>query len=127
MLTVRELPAEEWDRVRHIPPFTEGLPSPDNWRILTVEDNGEIVGCCSLFDAAHWDGFWIAPDHQGKAGVFRALVGKGVEVLNTAGVLGVHTTVPDLRPDLQALVERFGFKAAPGKLYLLFVPDAKEL
>ena len=124
-LTARVLPPEEWDRVRHIPPFDQGLPQPDNWRILTVEEDGQIVGCCSLYDSVHWDGFWIDDKHQGKSGVFRAMVAEGLTVLKEAGVLGVHTTVPDARPDLQDLVQRFGYMEAPGKLYLLYVPDAK--
>jgi hypothetical protein len=127
MLTARVLPPEEWDRIRHIPPYDQGLPSPDHWRILTVFEGDEIVGCCALFDTVHWDGFWIAPEHQGKAGVFRALVSQGVAELTAAGVQMVHTTVPDSRPDLQALIERFGFHVAPGKLYLLYVPDASTL
>jgi hypothetical protein len=124
-ITARVLPPEEWDRVQHIPPFDQGLPDPAHWRILVVEQDGQIVGCCSLFDTVHWDGWWIAPEHQGKAGVFRSLVAEGLAQLTAANILGVHTTVPDTRPDLQDLIERFGFVSAPGKLYLLFVPDAK--
>ena len=124
-LTTRVLPPEEWHRVQHIPPFTEGLPDPTHWRIVTVESDGEIVGCCSLFDSVHWDGFWISPDHQGKAGVFREIIREGIGQLREAGVVGVHTTVPDIRPDLQDLIQRYGFVEAPGKLYLLHVPDAK--
>lgn len=125
MLTARVLPPAEWDRVRHIPPFDKGLPNPDHWRIIVAEVGGEIVGCCSLFDTVHWDGWWIDPAHQGKAGAFRALLAEGLDQLTAAGVEGVHTTVPDSRPDLQDLVARYGFTPAPGKLYLLYVPAAK--
>lgn len=124
-LTTRVLPPEEWAKIQHIPPFDQGLPNPDHWRILVVEEDGVIVGTCSLFDTVHWDGWWIAPDHQGKAGAFRALVAAGLQELTAAAVAGVHTTVPDVRPDLQALITRYGFTEAPGKLYLLYVPDAQ--
>ena len=110
------LPPEEWRRVLHLEPFaSNGLPDPEHWRILIVEDdNGAIVGCSSLYDTVHWDGFWVDPEHQGKAAVFRAMVSEGIKTLKDAGVIGVHTTVPDSRPDLQALIERFGYVAAPG-------------
>lgn len=124
-LSARILPPEEWSRITHIAPFDQGLPNPDHWRIIAVEFDGEIVGCCSLFDTVHWDGWWIDPAHQGKAGVFRELIRFGLEQLNAAGVEGVHTTVPNIRPDLQDLVKHFGFQEAPGKLYLLYVPGAR--
>ena len=126
-MTVRELPLDEWEKLRAFPPFdTGGLPSPEYFRVLVVEVDGRIIGLCGLSNQVHWDPWYVDPTHQGKAGVFRTLVGKGLEVLREFGVHGVHTTVPDTRPDLQQLVEKFGYVAAPGRLYLLHVPDVKE-
>lgn len=124
-LTFRVLPPEEWPRLQDRFPYNQGLPDPEHWRIIVAEQDGQIVGRCAIFDTVHWDDWDIAPDHQGKAAVFRGLVREGLQVLHEAGILGVHTTVPDSRPDLQHLVEHFGYQVAPGKLYLLYVPDAK--
>jgi len=125
MLTTRELPATEWHKLTTIPPFDQGLPDPAHWRILGVEEDGEIVGICGASDQVHWDPWWIAPDHQGKVGVFRQLVEAGIQMFQTSAVAGVHLTVPNDRPDLQELVERFGFVEAPGKLYLFEIPKER--
>jgi len=118
MLTRRVLPPEEWDKVAGIPPFnTGGLPNPEYWRIVVVERDGQIVACCSLFDTVHWDMFWVAAESQGAAGVFRELLLGGAEVMLTYGIRQVHTTVPDGRPELVAMLDRFGFERAPGALY----------
>lgn len=125
-LTSRLLPPEEWDKVAHVPPFsTVGIPDPDHWRVLVVEDaEGKVVAVSHLYDMVHWDSFWIDPAHQGKAAAFRAMVTSGLETLGTLGIQVVHTTVPNDRPDLQQLVLDFGYQQAPGQLYLLYVPDA---
>ena len=128
MIEGRVLEQFEWDRVKDRPPYDQtGLPAKDgHWEIIIVEDRtGEILASCAIFDTVHWDSWWIDPAHQGKAGAFRALVAQGLDELNARQIVGVHTTVPDTRPDLQELVERFGFMPAPGKLFLLHVPDAK--
>jgi hypothetical protein len=123
-MKARVLPPEEWHRIQAIPPFDQGLalPDPDHWRILVVEDEaGEIVGTCSLFDTVHWDAWWIDGEHRGKAAVFRLLMDAGLRELREADIGSVHATIHNLRPDLQAIVERFGFISAPGKLYILLV------
>lgn len=126
MLTARLLPAAEWDRLAVREPFaSHGLPDPDHWLIPVVELDGTIVASCALFDTVHWDGFAVDPAAQRHPGVFRALLDLAVATLRDRGVGGVHITVPDDRPDLQAMVEHFGFVPAPGKLYALAVPPAE--
>ncbi len=115
---VRALPPEEWDKIRHIPPFdTQGLPNPELWRPLVVEIDGQVVGCCSIFDTIHWDCWWVDPAHPARAGVFWSLIQAGRAELKSIGVGVAHVVIPDNRPDLAALVERFGFQKAPGTLY----------
>lgn len=121
-MITRELPPTEWPRLSQIPPFDQGLPDPEHWRILCCEDAGEILGVCGASDQVHWDPWWVHPDHQGKTSVFKQLLEAGLQMFSASDIYGVHVTVPDDRPELQALVERFGFIEAPGKLYLLAVP-----
>jgi hypothetical protein len=125
--TVRQLPAEEWARLLDLEPFASGgLPDPEHWRIIVAEVDGRIVGFCGLFNTVHWDPWWIDQAYQKHPAVFGGLLRAGLGVLTEFGVQTVHTTVPDIRPDLQALVEHFGFIEAPGKLYVLYVPDAVD-
>ena len=118
----------EWEKLRDFPPFnTGGLPlSDEHFKILVAEEDGRIIGLCGLSTQIHWDPWYIDSEHQGKAGVFRALVASGLDLLRSVGAAGVHTTVPDDRQDLSELVVKFGFIPAPGRLFLLHVPDVKE-
>jgi hypothetical protein len=104
--------------VAHLEPFASGgLPNPAYWRIVVVERDGQVVAMCSLFDAVHWDMFWVAGPDQGNPAVFRELITGGVQVMVDHDIQQVHTTVPTGRPDLEAMLERFGFTRAPGALY----------
>jgi hypothetical protein len=115
---VRVLPPEEWDKIRHIPPYDRGVPTPEHWQPLVVEDaDGAILGCCSIFDAVHWDCWWVDPTHPAKAGVFWSLISAGLQDLRDLGIGIAHVVIPEDRPDLAALVERFGFEKAKGALY----------
>jgi hypothetical protein len=122
MLTARILPHEEWHKVADRPPFNDGgLPDAAHWIIIVVEEDGEIVASCSLFDTVHWDGFHVNETHRGNPGVFRQLLEQSLTVLQAHGVPGVHLTIPNYQPALELMVERFGFVPAPGKLYIYSV------
>lgn len=117
-VTGRVLPVEEWYRVAQLEPFASGgLPDPEHWRIVVVERDGEIVAMCSLFDTVHWDMFHVADADRGNPVVFKELLESGVGVMDGFAIDQVHTTIPLGRPDLAAMLERFGFKPAPGELY----------
>lgn len=118
MVKQRVLPPDEWARVAEIEPFASGgLPDPEHWRIVVVERDDVIVAVCSLFDTVHWDLFWVADADRGNPVVFKELLEGGVGVMDDFAIAQVHTTIPLGRPDLAAMLERFGFKPAPGELY----------
>lgn len=131
MITSRLLPKTEWPRVAAFAPFNQtGLPVgeiAEHWEILVVEDDGVIVACCSLSDQVHWDGFSVVEGYRRNPTVFRALLEESLRALVDAGVPGAHLTIPDGHPELTAMVERFGFVPAPGRLYLLAVPPRVEV
>jgi hypothetical protein len=117
-LTRRVLPPEEFEKLRAIPPYdTGGLPNPTYWRIVVVERDGGIVATCALFDTVHWDCFWVEEADQGNPTVFKDLLEQSIEVMQQYGIAQVHTTIPADRPDLAAMLIRFGFHRAPGDLY----------
>lgn len=116
--TVRVLPPEEWDRLAAYEPFkSNGLPTIDHWRVIIVEDDGKIVGFCCLFNAVHWEPWWIAPLYRGKPGILRQLIEQSEAILTEAHVQTAFVTVGDDLPENQDLVEHFGFERAPGALY----------
>lgn len=125
-MRTRVLPVEEWPRLMEVEPFqTYGLPNPQHWIVIVVEDDeGRIVAHTDLSDAVHWD-FHVTPEWRGNAGVFRALLEHGQEALQANAVAGAHTTIAD--PIVQAMAERFGFIPAPGKLYLYPVPSSSGI
>lgn len=118
MITTRLLPASEWQRLAEFEPFASGgLPAPDLWRIVVAEDDGRIVGFCGLFETVHWDPWYVDPAYRGNPVVFKDLIEGGVQVMIEHDINLVHTTVPDGRPDIEAMLLRFGFEQAPGKLF----------
>ena len=126
MITTRLLPPDEWDRLAALPPFCDsGLPNPAHWRVIVAEDTtGDIVGHCCLFDAVHWEGWHVAPEARGNPALIRGLIREGVEVLRDADVGGVFAMIDaDQIGATRAMIERFGFTAAPGDLYLAAVDD----
>lgn len=124
MATARLLPPDEWEKLNEVPPFdAAGLPDKEHWLIVVVEEGDRIVASCALFDTVHWDGFYIHPDYRQHPVVFRSLLSLSLSTLQDHGVTGTHITVPDDRPDLKEMVERFGFVQAPGTLYLFRVPQ----
>jgi hypothetical protein len=126
-MRARILPEAEWARVADRPPFDQvGLPDPAHWLIPVVEIEGRIVASCAIFDTVHWDAFAIDADCQRHPAIFRCLLDLSVATLQESGVPGAHITVPLDRPDLQAMVERFGFVPAPGRLYIYAVPPRKS-
>jgi hypothetical protein len=130
-LEVRILPFEEWPRAKAIEPFaSRGLPEdPDSWMILVVERDGAIVGSCSLFTPMHWDCWYISPEEPGasRGVVLRQLLATALEILTQLKIGQVYTGVERTGPaNAASLLKRFGFKPAPGRLFVLDVADAAE-
>jgi len=122
-IVARLLPEGEWEKLATRAPFdVAGLPDPEHWLIPVVEKDGVIVASCGILDTVHWDGFCVDDDVQKNPAVFRALLDLSIVTLQERGIPGVHLTVPNDRPDLQAMVEQYGFVPSEGKLYILQVP-----
>lgn len=80
-MTTRFLPVEEWPRLAGtlLETVWPGL-DPASTRIIVVEEDGQILGCVTLFQAWHLDGAWIHPDYRRRVGVMRRLL-KGLTEL----------------------------------------------
>jgi len=118
----RALPPEDWDKLAGYDPFsTTGLPNPDHWRIIVAEDDaGQILGFCALFDAVHWEPWYVTPEARRNPAVIRGLVREGLALLRSQSVSGAFAVVANDQPELHRLmVERFGFVPAPGTLFAI--------
>lgn len=122
--TTRVLPPEEYDRLAEHEPFaSNGIPTPDHWRVVVVEDEGVIVGFCCMYNAVHWEPWWIAEEYRGRPGIIRQLVKHSEALLVDAKVKTVFVTIEDGFPARQDLVEHFQFQPAPGKLFFRHMPE----
>lgn len=116
---IRDLPPEEWDRLRTLTPFdVGGLPNPAFWRILVIEVDQQIRGYVCLWTAIHCEPLWLDDSLRHHPKLFMDLWVAARAVVQDAGAAMVFSTVDDDRPDLQALWQKFGFVAAPGRLFI---------
>ncbi len=121
---VRLLPPDEWERLAEFEPFaSHGLPTVDHWRVFVGESDGTIIGFCCLFNAVHFEPWYIAPEFRKHPGLLRGLIDAAGVELTAAKVGQVFVCVGDDLPAQAEIVKRFGFTEAPGKLYFLTLPE----
>jgi hypothetical protein len=116
--TVRQLPPEEWDRLRDLPFAQRGLPDPSQAAILVAETpSGEIVGVWAAFTTTLLDGLWIAPDSRRTTLVAAKLL-RGMKTLLTGlGISHAFTLVES--PEVLILALKAGFRKLPHDLCYL--------
>lgn len=127
MLTCRPLLHSEWPLLLDlaIEPFAScGLPDRDHWIIVGAFDGEALVAISALYETVHNDPWWIAPGYRRSPSLVAEMWRATKAVLDEKGVEGIHVTVRDDQPEVQAMVERLGYTPAPGKLYILRVADA---
>ncbi|MCH0562399.1 MULTISPECIES: GNAT family N-acetyltransferase [unclassified Streptomyces] len=90
----------------------EVIRSPDS-RLLTVEQDGEVVACCQLEHRgahAYFGMFAVRPSLQG-AGLGKVIIAEAERQARTAwGATEMHMTVISVREDLIAWYERRGYR-----------------
>jgi hypothetical protein len=116
--TVRELPADEWEKLRGRPIAANGLPDPSLAAILVVEDStGRIVATWSAQTAVHLEGLDKDAEVQGHVAVSRLLFEGMKGMLRHKGIPISFTYTEDLL--VAAMAIRAGFRRIPGDLLLL--------
>lgn len=70
----RILPSAEWHRLDAQSEAFCASVNPSDVAPVVVEDEGEIVARMLVVRVPHLEGFWIAPEKAGNAGVTRALL-----------------------------------------------------
>ena len=128
-IVVRELPSEEWEKAKAVPPYDlGGLPVDDgNWRIFVAEDEtGKIVAATALHTQVHFDPWWISEDARGNVAVVRGLLREVVGALRAMDIKHTFSTIHDSNILSQDTAEHLGFVRSPGSLYLLEIDHLKE-
>ena len=116
-MTARLLPPEEWAAKLQGTPLHASVLDPASSWVFVVEQDGVVIGHLAAMNTMHLEGLWIAPDHQGHAGVAKALMRVVVEALVGAGVEGVLSQATD--STMEATLERVGGKRVPGSTWFL--------
>jgi len=73
---------------------------------IVLDDEGQVIGTWALMTLHHAEGVWVAPEHQGKAGVARLLMQQMGSFLREAGATSVLTGANT--PEIARLLERHG-------------------
>jgi len=119
-MTVRFLPRDEWTKLAGTP--WADLQPAEMGQLLVVEDgDGQIIGTWAVVALPHLEGFWVHPDHQGKAAVVKLLLSTMFGHLGAAGVTSVLTHAPAAHVD--AFLVRLGGTPIPGRAFTLPIPQ----
>lgn len=123
-VTVRELPAAEWELLRQIPEVATQLPDPRVSTVIVAQDTtGKIVGYCFMYIALHIGPFEIVEEHRKKPGVLKR-IWRGVgTVMERLGYPIGYAMIMDYNiPSVGHQATRLGFHKIAGSLYYV-VPE----
>jgi hypothetical protein len=126
-MIVRQLEPSEWVKVLDagVEPFTTyGLPDPEHWILVGAFDDDRLVAVTGIYETVHNDPWWIDPTYRRNPALVGALWDGIRKVLTARGVDTMHVVVADDLPEVQAMVMRLGYHEAPGRLYIVHIPDA---
>jgi hypothetical protein len=113
MITVRELPADEWHKLVDLPIAAHGLPADDVIVMVAEDASGAIVGTWSVGPILVAEGLWVADEHQ-KGTALGKLYAGTLQRLSDIGVHSVYSIVQT--PEMLALATHGGFEPIPGQL-----------
>lgn len=126
VVTVRQLPPDEWERLRALPFATNGLPpNPELTAILVAENaEGAIVGVWAAMTAVHLDGLWVAPEYRRTSRVAMKLLRGMKDMLLRLGVVQSFTIASST--EVLVLALKAGFQRMHGDLCFLDLSAADE-
>lgn len=128
-VTIRELPAAEWERLRLGVPILAGeLPDPNKTAVMVIEEAGEIVGWWFVFYAIHVEPMLIPPHLRKNPSVIRQLWGGVLNILDRAQANLAFAVIEDKDlPNGNAdYAGRLGFQKLAGSLYFVRREDAVD-
>lgn len=129
MITSRELPVEEAEKLKTVPPFdTIGIPNLAHTRIAVSEDeDGNILSYCFVADAVHVEPLWIDPKHRNTPQVMFGIWNTVHKILDKAGVDVSFAVIADEQSITHIpMFMKLGFKPVPARLYFLVTNPEEE-
>ena len=122
-MTIRELQANEWDRLKDHEIFAKtGMPDSLTAKIMIAENHvGQIIGFQVLLLVPHAEPIWIDPSYRG--GMAASRLWKGMLKLLDSLSLDVLICNSD-RPEIDGYLSRLGLRELPYKTFL-YDPNAK--
>lgn len=118
-LSVRDLPEEEWEKLRDHPSLGgHPLPHPKTSRAIVVERDGEIVGVWFAIQVVHLEPIWLKKEERSTgAGL---LLFRGMKRLLDSCSLKRVFSFSD-NPVISAYLGRLGFVKLPYEIHALEV------
>lgn len=122
--TLRQLPVDEWEKLKGLPITTVGMPDQNKCIILVAEtDTGEIVGTWAVVFATFLEALWVREDYQRKTSVAWRMIQTMKKLLGKWKIDYAYTLIQT--PYVMQLAQRVGFEPAEGTLCRLTVPEIK--
>ena len=116
-VTVRELPVEEWEKLKDYPIATNELPDPDRCAVLVAEDEGKIVGTWGVVLAPFLEGLWLDADYRQTTFTAAKLLIGMRKMLEDKGITQAFTLVQT--PYVLGLAQKAGFEVLDGDLCMI--------
>lgn len=117
-MTARVLPPEEWHRLEGTEAETVWRHfSPENTRVLVVEDGRRIVATWTMLRVVHAECIWIADSHRGSFAIARRLLRGLRDIALEWGVNRVVTG--SVSPDVTALIKKVGGESLPCESFVI--------
>jgi len=119
-MTTRILPPAEWHKLAGTELAYLATLRDGPCRVVVVEDpDGTIVACWGLMTVVHAEGFWVAPDHRGKAGIMRTLLRQASAEAKAMGANVVWTC--SMSEQVTRLLSHAGASQVPGAHFVMSV------
>jgi hypothetical protein len=118
-MKARILGPEEWDRLKGQDlPALLAYVEPQNAAVVVVEDDaGQVVASVCAMRVTHFEGLWIAPEHRGNAGTFRALIRQAFAIPRARGESWAFGGAADADEQMDEMCRRLGGHPLPVKFY----------
>jgi hypothetical protein len=116
-MIVRELPADEWDKLAHITAFGDKpFPSPFTARVIVAEQEDRIVGLWVAQTQVHIEPVWIDAAHRSST-LPKRMFNKLLELLDSCSLKSAFCFAD--RPEIADYLGRLGLVELPYRTFQL--------
>lgn len=120
-VTVRELPVEEWEKLKGRKIATHELPDPARCAVLVAEDEGKIVGTWGVVLTPFLEGLDLDSEYQKYTFTAAKMLIGMRQMLEEKGIAQAFTLVQT--PYVLGLAQKAGFEVLDGNLCMINLKD----